>query len=399
MIEEQTLNKTEIEWEEMLLGDAFEFEYGKALKKENRNGEGSYAVMGSNGIVGYHDEYLIKGPGIVVGRKGAAGEVTYIESDFWPIDTTYYVKPKKNISLKYGYYLLKSLRLNQFEKSTAIPGLNRNDAYSKGIFLPPIEQQNAIVSKIEELFSELDKGIEELKTAQQQLKVYRKAVLKWAFEGKLTNENVKEGELPEGWSWKTLEEIANVSGGLTKNSKREALPLKLPFLRVANVYFNEIELSELHMIGVTEKEIERVRLKKDDLLFVEGNGSVDQIGRVALWNGMVEGCVHQNHLIKARFNGDMISKYALYFYCSPEGRNAIKAQANSTSGLHTLSISKIAKLPIPICPSEVQSIVVQEIESRLSVCDKIEETILDGLKQADALRQSILKNAFECKIQ
>ena len=69
---------------------------------------------------------------------------------------------------------------------------------------PPIPEQHRIVAKIEELFSSLDKGIENLKTAQAQLKTYRQAVLKWAFEGKLTNENVKEGELPEGWKWEKI---------------------------------------------------------------------------------------------------------------------------------------------------------------------------------------------------
>lgn len=264
--------------------------------------------------------------------------------------------------------------------------------------LPPKDEQQQIVSKIEELFSELDKGIEELKTAQQQSKVYRQAVLKWAFEGKLTNENVKDGEFPEGWRWEILSEVSDVSGGLTKNSKRESLQLKLPFLRVANVYFNEIDLSEVHTIGIKETEIERVKLVKDDLLFVEGNGSLDQIGRVALWNGVIENCVHQNHLIKARLTNKVIPKYALYFFLSTSGRERIKQQANSTSGLHTLSLSKISKLELPICSIEEQQQIVQEIESRLSVCDKIEETINDSLKQAEALRKTILKKAFEGKL-
>ena len=86
--------------------------------------------------------------------------------------------------------------------------LNVGQLADTEIPVPPLPEQHRIVAKIEELFSSLDKGIESLKTAQQQLKVYRQAVLKWAFEGKLTNENVKEGELPKGWKQVKLGEVA-----------------------------------------------------------------------------------------------------------------------------------------------------------------------------------------------
>ncbi|MEN3332207.1 MAG: type restriction enzyme subunit [Blastocatellia bacterium] len=264
--------------------------------------------------------------------------------------------------------------------------------------LPPLAEQQRIVAKIEELFSELEAGVASLKIAQAQLKTYRQAVLKWAFEGKLTNENVSDGELPNGWTWVKLSDVAKVSGGLTKNSKREKLELKLPFLRVANVYFNSLNLTDIHTIGLNANEVERVKLKKNDLLFVEGNGSIEQIGRVAIWNGAIENCVHQNHLIKARLSERIAPAYALHFFCSRIGRDKIKEQASSTSGLHTLSLGKISKLELPLCLLGEQQRIVQEIESRLSVCDKLEETIAASLRQAEALRQSILKKAFEGKL-
>lgn len=321
------------------------------------------------------------------GIKGALGS-TLIKLDFPSIENNY------------AYYFLKSkfLDINTRAKGVGIPHVDPNILWNYDLLIPPAPIQHAIVSKIEELFSELDKGIEQLKIAQQQLNAYRQAVLKWAFEGKFTNENIKEGELPEGWAWSLLGEVSKVSGGLTKNSKRQFLELKLPFLRVANVYFNYLNLDDIHTIGISENEIERVRLKKDDLLFVEGNGSIEQIGRVALWNGLIENCVHQNHLIKARFSNQVVPKYALYFFCSIIGRNKIKEQANSTSGLHTLSLGKISNLQIPLSPIEEQNKIVQEIESRLSVADKMEETINQSLQQAEALRQSILKRAFEGKL-
>ncbi len=313
------------------------------------------------------------------------------------------IRPEKAlIESKYLLYSINSPNyrnsIEDLQSGTTRKRISRKNLSILKFPLPskPIQQQ--IVSKIEELFSELDKGIEELKTAKQQLKVYKQAVLKWAFEGKLTNENIKDAVLPKGWDWKTLGQVSNVSGGLTKNSKRESLQLKLPFLRVANVYFNKLNLAEMHIIGIKETEVERVRLIKDDLLFVEGNGSIDQIGRVALWNGAIENCVHQNHLIKSRLSKKILPKYALYFFCSKGGRDKVKLQAASTSGLHTLSLGKISKLELPLCSMEEQKQIVQEIESRLSVCDMIEETITNSLKQAEVLRQSILKKAFEGKL-
>ncbi len=188
-------------WVESTIGDVYSLFYGKGLTRSARNANGRYPVYGSSGIVGYHDDYLVEGPAIVIGRKGAAGSVLFSQESCWPIDTTYYLRSSQHIELKFSYYFLLSQRLCRLEKSTAIPGLGRDDAYSVSIRIPPLNEQRCIVAKIEELFSELDKGVESLRTAREQLKVYRQAVLKHAFEGKLTaqwrEENAAKLESPE----------------------------------------------------------------------------------------------------------------------------------------------------------------------------------------------------------
>ena len=173
-------------WTRTKFGEIYELVYGKSLIKAARNTDGQYPVYGSSGIVGHHDAFLVEGPAIIVGRKGAAGAVTFSTRPCWPIDTTYYVRDCEHLDLRYSFYFLTSLRLDQFDRSTAIPGLNRDDAYELVVLLPPLAEQCRIVAKIEELFSELDKGVENLEKAREQLKVYRQAVLKHAFEGKLT---------------------------------------------------------------------------------------------------------------------------------------------------------------------------------------------------------------------
>ena len=289
------------------------------------------------------------------------------------------LKPKSCFNPKLFYY---------FSKSINIPdrGYSRHFAFylEEMISVPPIEEQSPIIAKIEEIFSELDRGVAELEKIKEQLKVYTQAVLKEAFEhcGSLTE----------------VTEFFEVSGGLTVNSKRNAYPIKMPYLRVANVYFNLLDLTEVKEIGVVESEIERSMLKKGDLLIVEGNGSKEQIGRVAIWNGKINNCLHQNHIIKVRPNEKMISNFALYYLISEAGRSQILKVASSTSGLYTLSTNKVKNLKVPSCPLEQQQRIINEIESRLSVCEKIQQTIDVALNSADNLRQSILLKAFIGKL-
>ena len=126
-------------------------EYGASLPKKNRVA-GPYPVMGSNGISDYHSEYLIEGPAIIVGRKGSAGEVSYVESNCFPIDTTYYVKLVNPdcTDIRYLHHLLKTLDLPSLRGGAGVPGLNRNDVYQKyKLPLPPLEVQRELVAEIE----------------------------------------------------------------------------------------------------------------------------------------------------------------------------------------------------------------------------------------------------------
>ena len=153
-----------------------------------------------------------------------------------------------------------------------------------------------------------------------------------------------------------LEEVAQISSGLTKNSKRPQLPLKMKYLRVANVLFNDFDLSDVQLIGVQPSEVDKCSLQEGDLLFVEGNGSPDQIGRVSVWNGCISPILHQNHIIKARFIGNRIlPHFAMYYFMTQEGRQQILDNAATTSGLYTLSQNKISNFVIPAPSIETQT--------------------------------------------
>lgn len=124
-------------WEAGALSSALHLVYGKPLKDCDRSGTG-YPVMGSNGVVGYHDEYLVEGPGIVVGRKGTAGAITFSHENFFPIDTSFYVKPKANYGILFLHQLLLTLPLARLNSDSAVPGLNRESAHRLPVILPPV---------------------------------------------------------------------------------------------------------------------------------------------------------------------------------------------------------------------------------------------------------------------
>ena len=132
-------------WPLVKLGDICILEYGKPLKREERR-NGRYPVFGSNGVVGYHNRYLIEGPCIIVGRKGTAGEVTYSENSCFPIDTTFFVQLKdtSQYNLKCFYFIMRTLGLKKMSTKSNVPGLNRNDVYKILIPRPPISEQEEI---------------------------------------------------------------------------------------------------------------------------------------------------------------------------------------------------------------------------------------------------------------
>ncbi|MGY0794221.1 restriction endonuclease subunit S [Azospirillum argentinense] len=201
-------------------------------------------------------------------------------------------------------------------------------------------------------------------------------------------------ELPAGWETAEIADVSDVGGGLTKNSNRSSLSLRRPYLRVANVYANELRLSDVAEIGVTEAEAQRTTLEVGDVLVVEGNGSVDQIGRVAMWDGSIKGCLHQNHLIRVRSRAVIRPNFLLQWLLSPEGRRAIERKASSSAGLHTLSISKVASLPLPVPPLPEQRRIVEKIEALTAHSRRAREA-LDALPALiDRYRQSILAAAF-----
>lgn len=269
--------------------------------------------------------------------------VKYYDGKFDAYQRTYIIEStdKSKLLVKYLYFFLDIYV--EVLRTQSIGGVikyiklgNLTDAM---IPLPSIEEQEVIVDHLEKCNDLLNRRIRQLAILDQ--------LVKSRFI-ELFGNYINEGGKP-------LSELATITGGLTKNSKRNAFNLKMPYLRVANVFFNRLDLNEILEIGVREDEIGKTLLQTGDLLFVEGNGSIEQIGRVAIWDGSISPILHQNHLIKARFHKKTIlPEFALFYFMSQEGRQQIISKSVSTSGLNTLSVNKISSLILPMPPIELQ---------------------------------------------
>lgn len=287
--------------------------------------------------------------------------------------------------------------VSRLAAGTNINNLKRGDLIGLELPLPPLPEQVAIAAKMDELFSDIDAGVRSIEEVGRLLPATHASLLDAAFSGLLSGEELDSASgLPCGWRWTTLgdESLTEIEAGLTKNPRRDNLPSRLPYLRVANVYKNELRLDEMKTIGVTEAEARQKALRAGDLLVVEGNGSRDQIGRVALWDGSIAPVVHQNHIIRVRF-GDSVNPYfALYWLMSARGRSAVVERASTTSGLYTLSKSKVASLPLPMTDRATQDRIVAVVDAELSRLAAAGRYVTDAGRRSEALRQSVLSAAF-----
>ena len=200
------------------LGDFVQFVYGKGLPARDRN-PGAVPVYGSGGVVDTHDQSLVRGPGVVVGRKGTIGSVYWTDRDFYPIDTTYYVVPKtEDTRLRYIYYLLKTLPLARMNTDAAVPGLNRSNALRLEVSIPSPSTQDRIVdilSPYDDLIENNRRRIQLLEQAARL--IYKEWFIHLRFPG---YEDVKiiDG-VPEGWQKKKIAEVCETIGGGTPSTK------------------------------------------------------------------------------------------------------------------------------------------------------------------------------------
>lgn len=394
---------TQGKWAVLKLAEVCTIQTGK-YDANHAKAEGKYRFYTCAFDYSYCDTNKFKGASLILPGNGAnVGEVFYYDGEFDAYQRTYVLNEIKTYP-KYLYYHMLFLwkKRNQDKQyGSATNYIRMGNFTDYELPVPPFEVQQAIVSKIEELFSELDKGIESLRLAQQQLKTYRQSVLKWAFEGKLTraNEDVPgnglephsmvaeeqsadEGKLPKGWKWVKFGEVHKIKSNLVNPADFKDLPHIAP----DNISKGSAKLLPFRTIGDDKVFSPKHKFYKGQILYSKIRPNLAKV-IIAPFDGL---CSADMYPIDSDYN----NRYSLYFMLT-EFFISKASNTESRTILPKINQKGLAEIPFPLCGLQEQGQIVSEIESRFSVADKMEESINQSLLQAEALRQSVLKKAFE----
>lgn len=293
------------------------------------------------------------------------------------------IRPDDSLDLKYllNYFRYFEIQLASKGTGTTFKAITQAVVKNLEIPIPPKDEQRRIVSRIEELFSKLDKGVETLQTIKQQLAVYRQAVLKEAFA------DCKEW--PRYTFSELMEEVRNGYGKKPDDAGTYRI------LRISAIRSLKLDLSE-YRFNATQFSEENL-IMENDILFVRYNGSKEFVGVCAVVPPLSETYAYPDKLIKCRpkIKNKIHSSFLTYYMSQSKARQYIRSKIKTTSGQNGIAATDIKKAIVYLPDLNTQEAIVSKIESRLSVCDSIEQTVDTALLQAEAMRQSILKKVFE----
>ncbi|VVB62828.1 Type I restriction modification DNA specificity domain protein [uncultured archaeon] len=410
--------------------------------KDRELRKGSIPYYGSTGQAGLIDDYLFDEELILLGEDGAPfldpvkNKAYLIRGKSWVNNHAHVLRGITGIALNpFICHYLNYFEYHGYVTGTTRLKLNQAPMRQIPIPLPPLPEQHRIVTRIEELFSHLDAGVQALQKAKAQLQRYRQAVLKAAVEGRLTEEwrkghpevepaeklryrilslkqrksgrKYKESReldttglpvLPESWLWMRLDSLADLKGGITKDAKRKINNgRKIPYLRVANVQRGSLDLDEIKEIEASEELISELRLERGDILFNEG-GDRDKLGRGWIWQEELPECIHQNHVFRARLYSNEVSNKFVSWFGNTYGLKYFIKEGKQTTNLASINLTKLSAFPVPLPTSEEQKRITYLVDDLLYISDDLAKVMNLDLNFADKLRQSILKRAFEGKL-
>ena len=355
-------------WTKTKLGDLCPFNYGKALTAKQRT-PGSVLVVSSAGIIGTHNKPLITGKGIVIGRKGTIGSLTYVDRPFFPIDTAFYIVESDKFDLRFIYYLLHTLRLDKMNSDSAVPGLNRNAAHNLTINLPPLEEQK----RIAHLLGSLDDKIELNRKMNETLEEMAQAIFKsWFvdFDG-VAEEDLVESELgltPNGWMIESLDTIATFLNG----AACQKFPTKedeewLPVIKIKQMRAGNTSDADKATITIPKKW----HIKDGDVLF---SWSASLL--VDIWTGG-DGALNQ-HLFKV--SSDRFPRWFYLLWSKYHLAEFQRIAAAKATTMGHIKRSHLTEAKVLIPPAEV-------IESQTNVLKPLLDRLVANRLQSNTLTE------------
>jgi type I restriction enzyme S subunit len=368
-------------WGTARLGEICTFNYGKALPESARNG-GSTPVFGSNGVVGYHDSSITSGSTVIIGRKGSFGEVHFSDVASWPIDTAYFVDEEStDQDIRWLFYRLGALGLNQMNRAAAVPGLNREDAYRQEVLLPPIPEQRRIAAI-------LDKA-DALRTKRREALAQLDRLAQSIF-----------GEMfgtaqSSGWPVARIEDVAaNVDGAVRTGPfgsqllHSEFVDEGIAVLGIDNAVANEFRWGERRFITEAKyRTLRRYTVKPGDVLIT----IMGTCGRCAVVPNDIPLAINTKHLCCITLDKSKCLPTFLhsYFLWHPTARQYL-AQTSKGAIMDGLNMGIIKAMPIVTPPVPLQ----EEFAAWLNAIDKCKSAHTSAVAKAEALFTSVQHRAF-----
>lgn len=327
---------------------------------------------------------------LLVAMYGSIGKLGITGIECCTNQAIAYAKELYGVTTKYMFFYMAMMKSELISKGKG--GTQKNISQtvlnSLEVIVPPLPEQERIVARIEELFSQLDAGVETLKKTKAQLAVYRQAVLKEAFDS------------IEDQYYQTLNTaiLGSPQNGLYK-PKSDYSDNGTPILRIDGFYDGFIVKDYYYKrVNLTVDEITRYSLEIGDLIVNRVN-SMPYLGKCALVRFLGETTVFESNMMRIKLDNEKVNgDFLTYYLSSSTGRKELTKSAKQAVNQASINQTDVGNAIVPMPPVEIQKRLLTYIESRLSVCDSIEHTVDTALQQAEAMRQSILKDAFEGKL-
>ncbi len=385
--------------------------YERQKRIEGKAISSLFPYYGATGQVGWIDNYLTDGEYILIGEDGAPfldplrDKAYEIKGKTWVNNHAHIVKVNKYFSQKFLLHYLNQLDYSRYVHGTTRLKLTKQSLSSFPVPLPPLQEQQRIVSKIDSLFSELEQAEKGLKIARQQLLVYRQTLLKYAFERKFNDsgQNVCDNEKPINElskisGYRTIADLSVFvgSGSTPKGGRNIYIKDGIPFIRSQNVLVNQLQVEDLVFITPEiHSKMKRTKTKSKDVLL---NITGASIGRCAfIPEGFDEANVNQ-HVCIIRIDHNQTSyKYLTYYLNSPAIQLTIN-QINTGATREALTLTQVKNLQIPVRDINEQDIIVANLESKFTLIENLQLSIDKSFNEIKSLKYSILKKAFDGKL-
>lgn len=366
------------QWVTKPLVDVATLQRGYDLPVQDRT-PGPHPIFAANGPVGSHRSAKCKGPGVVTGRSGTIGKLHFVAQDYWPLNTSLYVKDFHGNDPKWVYYMLQSFRLEDYSQGAGVPTLNRNLVHGEPVKVPPLKEQRRIAAILDQA--------ETLRTQRRQALAHLDTLTQSLFLDMFGDPM----DLPKRWTFRPMANLFETTPifGTMIPGDVEGGPWLC--LRVANIQDWQLTLEDRKYVNLPESAVDRHSVKAGDLLMARAIASQDHLGKCIVAQPGTEQWAFDSHLMRLRFRADRaLPDFIRQMLRTPGGRKLFLKASRKSSVQYNINTKEISALEIPVPPIALQ----QTFATRIAAIESLKATHRSALAQLDALFASLQHRAF-----